>query len=93
MLDAIKFDTAENKALYGGIFGGVGLTILSLVCLGVRFCRLRKKRNLLRKKFDEKQDGKGPVLCLNVEKEIKRDPDLPPVYNQAVTLEQHQDNL
>jgi len=93
MFDSITFDTTENKALYGGIFGGAGLTILSLVCLGVKFCRLRKKKSLLKKKFDESQNAKTPVLCLNVDNEVKRDPDLPPVYNQAVSLEQHQDTL
>ena len=93
MSDTISFDTTENKALYGSIFGGAGLTLLSVVCLGIRFCRLRKKKALLKKKSDGSQDTKEPVLCLNIDSEVRRDPELPPVYNQAVSLEQHHERL
>lgn len=93
MFDTISFDTAENKALYGGILSGAGLTLLSIVCLGVRFCKLRRKRNLLRKKFDESLNINGTVLCLNVDKEVKIVPDLPPMYNQAISLEQQHERL
>ena len=92
MYDSISFDTAENKALYGGIFGGAGITLLSFVCLGVKFYRLYRKRKL-RQKFDERKNEGTPELCLNVDSEVKRDPYLPPVYNQTITLEQHHESL
>jgi hypothetical protein len=93
MFDSITFDTTENKALYGGILGGAGVTVIMVVYLGIRYCRLRRKHRLLRRQFDEKTRAQAPILCLNVEREVKRDPELPPVYNQSVSLEEHQQRL